>query len=73
MEPNDPDIDGDTLLDAEDDQDNDDIPNFYEMYDEKAVAPQRRAQEPVQPLRSRPRFPDLPALRAALIPGQARQ
>jgi hypothetical protein len=26
-------VDGDTLLDAEDDQDNDDILNFYEMYD----------------------------------------
>ena len=29
----DSDVDGDTLLDAEDDQDNDDVQNFYEMYD----------------------------------------
>jgi len=27
----DPDVDGDELLDAEDDQDNDDVPNYSEM------------------------------------------
>jgi hypothetical protein len=33
LDPVDPDVDGDGLLDGEDDQDNDDIPNFHEMYD----------------------------------------
>ncbi len=32
-DPVDPDVDGDTLLDGEDDQDNDDVLNFDEMYD----------------------------------------
>jgi hypothetical protein len=32
LDPADPDVDGDGLLDAEDDQDNDDIPNLDEMY-----------------------------------------
>jgi hypothetical protein len=32
-DPVDPDLDGDTLLDGEDDQDNDDVLNFTEMYD----------------------------------------
>jgi len=32
-------VDGDTLLDAEDDQDNDDILNIYEMYDPTAPDP----------------------------------
>ena len=29
----DPDVDGDTLLDGEDDQDNDDVTNIPEMYE----------------------------------------
>ena len=29
----DPDVDGDTLLDGEDDQDNDDFTNIHEMYE----------------------------------------
>jgi hypothetical protein len=33
LEPDDPDADGDSLLDGEDDQDNDDVLNFDEMYD----------------------------------------
>jgi hypothetical protein len=37
LEPDDPDVDGDTLLDGEDDQDNDDVLNFDEMYDPEAV------------------------------------
>ena len=53
MEGNDPDVDGDTLLDAEDDQDNDDILNIYEMYDALARHQQRPAQERLQPLRAR--------------------
>lgn len=32
-DPADPDLDGDTLLDGEDDQDDDDVLNFHEMYD----------------------------------------
>lgn len=37
LEADDPDADGDTLLDGEDDQDNDDILNFEEMYDIEAL------------------------------------
>jgi hypothetical protein len=36
-DPVDPDVDGDTLLDGEDDQDNDDVLNFDEMYDYEAL------------------------------------
>ncbi len=41
-EATDPDVDGDTQLDAEDDQDTDDVQNFYEMYD--PVAPHSNGQ-----------------------------
>ncbi|HEX2161713.1 MAG TPA: hypothetical protein VHF88_07820 [Thermoleophilaceae bacterium] len=37
LAPDDPDVDGDTLLDGEDDQDNDDVLNFDEMYEPGAV------------------------------------
>jgi hypothetical protein len=37
-DPADPDVDGDTLLDGEDDQDNDDVINMDEMYDITAPA-----------------------------------
>jgi hypothetical protein len=37
LAPDDPDVDGDTLLDGEDDQDNDDVLNFEEMYEPEAV------------------------------------
>lgn len=37
LDPADPDIDGDTLLDGEDDQDDDDVLNFDEMYDPEVL------------------------------------
>ncbi|MEJ7715456.1 MAG: hypothetical protein WKF40_07025 [Thermoleophilaceae bacterium] len=51
----DPDVDGDMLLDGEDDQDNDDRTNIDEMY-----LGGRRFESSVQPLPARG-LPDLPA------------
>ena len=63
------------LLDAEDDQDNDDILNFYEMYDpiasgHRTAARRKNAFNPCAPDRQ---LAHLPAVRAALIPGTARR
>lgn len=49
VEPDDPDADGDSLLDAEDDQDNDDVLNFDEMYDVAAAYANGRRKNAFNP------------------------
>ena len=54
VEADEPDGDGDTLLDAEDDQDNDDIPNYpRDVRPDGGLPRQHPAQERLQPVRAR--------------------
>ena len=45
----DPDVDGDTLLDGEDDQDNDDVTNIRELYEIDGDLRRRRRGSPARP------------------------